>query len=232
MKNSVINKTIEYPLILSNNEYAHLLLILNDYRDSPEYKKWFIQNFNDIYFIKRDFSEFENVICFLPDINERIIKKCPFINVERFSRNNTDNIIGEIKNWIDTGYFVVIQLNKYYLPCASEYQKMDIIHRVLLYGYDDDSETFETADMFKLTGYMLEPIKYADFINAYSSCTQMKNTEYDVLEIISVQDYKCTLDIQSLKKNMNQYIVRNEPFKDCEIYQALIRSLHQEDYLD
>lgn len=64
---------------------------------------------------------------------------------------------------------------------------------------------------------MLEPIKYADFINAYSFCTQMKNTEYDDLEIISVQDYKWTLDIQSLKENMNQYIVRNEPFNDCEM---------------
>lgn len=232
MINRVINKTIEYPSILSNNEYAHLLLILNDYKDSPEYKKWFIQNFNDIYFIKRDFSEFENIICFLPDLNERILEKCPFINIERYSRDNVDNITSEIKRWIDTGNFVVLQLNKYYLPCASEYQKMDIIHRVLLYGYNDDSETFEAADMFKLTGYMLEPIKYEDFIKAYFSCDQMKNTEYNNLEIISVQDSKFTLDIQSLKENMNQYIVRNETYNNCEIYQALIRSLQQEDYLD
>lgn len=232
MKNNVINKTIEYPLILSNNEYAHLLLILNDYKDSIEYKKWFIQNFNDIYIIKRNFSEFEHIICFLQNINERILDKCPFIKIKQIARDNIEDVESEIKRRIDEGNFVILQLDKYYLPCSSEYQKMNIIHRVLLYGYDDDSETFKAADMFKLTGYMIEQIKYDDLKQAYFSCFKMGNTLNNDFEIISYEDSECSFDIQSLKEKINLYIEKNEAYHSCEIYQALIRSLQQENYLD
>ncbi len=232
MINRVINKTIEYPIILSNNEYAHLLLILNDYKNSADYKQWFIQNFNDIYFIKRDFSEFENVICFLRNINERIMESCPFINMRRLSPNKAVDIISEIKKWIDRGNFIVLQLNKYYLPCSGEYEKRNIIHRVLLYGYDDETEMFEAADMFQLTGYMLEQIKYDDLQQAYLSCLEMGNKENGDIEVISYKSSKCNLDMQQLKEKMNQYIEKNKSYINCEIYQALVKSLQQEDYLD
>ncbi len=228
MKRCVINKMVEYPIILSNSECSHLLLILNDCRESIEFKKWFVQSFMDVYLVNRDKSEFKNVLCFLPDINEKILDKCPLINVDTVSRNKEDDILKKIRHWIDNGKFVIIQLNKFYLPCASEYHKYNIIHRVLIYGYNEEDKILEAADMFKLTGYTLEKIKYEDFIQACST----EEVENKAIEIITYSRAKCILDMQSLKEKIWKYIEENEEFKKCASYQALANSLQQDNFLD
>ena len=52
------------------------------------------------------------------------------------------------------------------------------------------------------------------------------------LEIISLAERECELDLPLLREKIEQYVEQNAEFESSEVFQALDRSLQQEDYLD
>lgn len=48
------------------------------------------------------------------------------------------NIIGKIKKYIDSSYYVVLCVNEKYLPYKTAYSKNDFCHDIMIYGYDHE----------------------------------------------------------------------------------------------
>lgn len=71
--------------------------------------------------------------------NDKII-----LNSNELTQNNyklnIDNIIDDIKFWIDNNNYIVFYLIESYVPGMRFYQKADVVHSEFIFGYNDEKK--------------------------------------------------------------------------------------------
>lgn len=119
--------------------YLHRSLPLCAILSHDHYYPWFYQHYIQVFSItyQNGFSRLE----FLePKSNFEDIFEEMYLTYEGIEDGR--DIVGFIKNKIDSGFYVSIYVDEYYLPQKGSYKKHHFVHPSLLYGYDENNKRF------------------------------------------------------------------------------------------
>lgn len=157
---------IRDPLLTSHSEHAYIFAMIPK---MSEASIWVFKNY-----MLLEFSNNEDTglytIDFSPNRYDRFTR-CPFVLqhviYEDFALKKWGDIISFLINCITYGYYVVIELNEFYIPAYDNYQKRQQYHPALIYGYDKNSKIFYACDNFQNRKFRNETISFEDIEKGY-----------------------------------------------------------------
>lgn len=206
-----LNKKVlemKYPPITSYQNQANLLALLTNHE----------QPYNWIYsnFIQLDAS---NTISFhLPNL----FKTCPFIYYQRISRafiklyNDSVNLF--FINAIHLGSYAYVNLNHYYIPGSSKYQKEHKLHDTFVFGYDLDEQVFYIADFF-IGKYDFIQVTFSDFENAFKNMDSTDTIDYlEGVELLSYKETEYNFDINQTRDYLIDYLHSKPSYRKYNEY--------------
>lgn len=158
---------------------------------------------------------------FLPD---NLISK--MFDVETISLLNGD-ALSVIKSEILKGSYIFSTLNEYFVPNTCFYQKVNMFHPELIYGFDDESEELFAFVYDENPKYTPISIKYSDFYVAYENTAFPMNffTAY-----MLKKQFKFEFDLSLCKKLLYDYISSKNSFQ-AKSYDNTIYGIKVYDYL-
>lgn len=128
-----------------------------------------------------------------------------------------NRIIDFIKNQILEGYYIVIDINTGYIPAY----KMDIphMHNMMIYGFDDQLESFHIADFMKNGRYMFEICKYAELLNAIETFGDLDSIFYpskkSKISLLKIKEkVQVEFHVHEFRKELGEYLVLTEKDRD------------------
>ncbi len=172
---------IVFPTITTYTQHAHLLAILGI---EGRAKPWIFSNYIQLYICK-NLNEGQWADFYFPMPYEtRPFDLCKWMRVQKneesYVEQHYESIIEYITGLLDENYYVHMMVNYKYISTSVYYKKnIDRYHDVLVYGYDNSSETLYCADfMFNATKYSFSTCSFNDFIKAYDSSAHIDRTTY------------------------------------------------------
>ncbi|MCP3781449.1 hypothetical protein [Paenibacillus sp. MZ03-122A] len=192
------------PPLLGFLRWPYTLSITMGYNETLP---WFYTNFIQVK-VNKNFHEKKSEFNFNFYRGERNeFTNNPFISTTSidvdFLNGLNHDILSFLKYSIDSGYYVVMLVDEFFIPGKDSYLKENYPHHIFIYGYD-----FEKKVLF-LTGfshgvYGHNEINFYDFINSYKSIINMYNNN------LTPKD-----NIYLMKFNSNHsYNFSEEVFKD------------------
>lgn len=207
------------PIVVTYNYEAFPLSILAAYGEN--YLKWIYCNYIQLN-AHRNIKKYGDVFLAFYD-NQGI--KSPFLktqNVKWTSLSSLDiNLHSFIKTHINLEYYLYFQVDEYYVPERGAFGKRHYIHDLLLFGYDDDKETYNIAGYNQEGLYTISKISYIQFENAFyaNNIDKEENEWADNIYLFkynSKYDYK--FNIKLLKKLMSDYLNSTNSFEEYKRY--------------
>ena len=155
--------------VVAQNEittYLHRSLPLCVLLAYENYKPWYYCNYIQVfsyedengfvelnYLDTRDsYSEILDVIC----LGYHLLDK-------------ENNIVEFVKNKINLGYYIIINLDEYELSNKKDYLKNHFVHPSLIYGYDDDTSTVKAIGFNKERLFIEIEFSYEELKGSYDS---------------------------------------------------------------
>lgn len=83
--------------------------------------------------------------------------------------DKVDNIIDFIIEKINRGYYLIVNIDEYYLSNKWAYNKNHFVHSSLIYGYDNVAEQFKAISFNKDMLFTKMTFTYAQFVEAYNN---------------------------------------------------------------
>ncbi|WP_373265920.1 hypothetical protein [Hungatella hathewayi] len=99
----------------------------------------------------------------------------PFLFYYFIPRNFIENIINDLKDIINEGYYIFLWLNHKYIQGSLNYGKKDYLHTALIHGYND--EEFIVSDYFNFK-METKQISYNEFIHAFVNVPLMMESPH------------------------------------------------------
>lgn len=215
-----------------DKEVSHVFSVLCVHKESINFKKWFIRNFSDLWFIEHnenatmgfDKPKDNKINCFRPEGYKHDYFDKPYPDVyltdcELFVRKQWDRdtlekkyetIIDLIKERIQLGWYMYFEIDNFYVPCAVYHHQLHYNSGVLIYGFDDETEEIYVADYYgpfdRNVSYKHCKIKYGDFIKAYSSYECSKNLSFEPLLTFKYKDTNIEVIEGELKYALKRYL--------------------------
>jgi hypothetical protein len=88
------------------------------------------------------------------------------------------DIIGYLEDRINSGYYVIIFVDEYYLPTDQNYHRTHYLHQRLVYGYDKTNQLLKSIGFDGERNFINMVYSYDDFRKAYD----LGKSYYDVSE--------------------------------------------------
>ena len=169
---------VTYPMITTYTQHAQLLSILESYEFT---KGWIFSNFIQLY-MNRDYKHNWGDFYFPLPYELRPSDTCKWILSQKIKRETV------VKKWasatdfavdcINSDNYVHTMLNYYYVPSSVRYKRLNLLHDMLIYGYDLDEKVFYIADFFRNGKYCYEVISFSDFEQAFNTYNIATNHDY------------------------------------------------------
>ncbi|RCX20096.1 butirosin biosynthesis protein H-like [Anaerobacterium chartisolvens] len=207
---------VRYPLITSYTSDAHMLAILSAY---PHTEEWVFNNYINLLgeepSIRNDFS-------ILRFHSWLIRKACPYFKIRYFDKKFFDSDITEfIISKIDSGNYVTILYDQYYIPSSTNYNRTHFAHELLIYGYDRKMKVFYVADFFENSRYTFAAEPFIHVERAIISALESEPFSCNEIEFCNV-NYK--FNNYFLYNSLNNFLYskntiaegENVVFSDCE----------------
>lgn len=167
-KNNMI-LPIKYPIISSYTQYAHMLAILNSY---PSTEDWIFNNYINLWGERPKDNPDGLSIRFGSWCT---MKDCPYFKMNFYDKDSFDlNVVEFIVSEINSGYYLNISYDPYYIMDSDAYNKMHYDHQMLIYGYDNESKVFYIADFFKSSKYTFMTSSFDSVKNAVNSALKLE----------------------------------------------------------
>lgn len=200
--------SVEYPIITTNPDHAHLLSILGYNTFS---KPWILNNYINLVsgFSQEDerpwinFYKFQNYI------------ECPLIDVNIFDRNfiNTNSFFQFVFESFKESYFIILNLDLFYLSSSPCFQKVHWPHQTLLFGLEDN--TIYLGDFYKNQKYIHTTEPFQNVLNAFENMEKLE-ADYDNIfcrltffkKILLIKKTKLSveLDIYSIRTQLLDFL--------------------------
>lgn len=133
----------ELPVVLQNDvtTFLHHALPLCAILANKKLVPWYYEHFTQI-FAREDSNGYLN-----PDYLEDWefyagISKYTVLGYALLQ--GMPNISGFVKTIINSGYYIIIHLDEYYIPSKRAYKDFHFVHQSLVYGYDNKNRVFKT----------------------------------------------------------------------------------------
>lgn len=168
--NENILPTLFPPPIVNYLHFAHYLTIV---LSNDKHQNWFYANFIHIFYnfhadLKLNFYMQNQFDC-LPSY---------FLDTYRLNNKIIDiskiNIISDIINWIDEGYYVKIKVDSKLIPNNYKYHEEQFLLPVFIYGYNKEKCVFYTQNFDFDWNYAVINIPFSDIENAFYSDSSKK----------------------------------------------------------
>ncbi|MCL2864487.1 MAG: hypothetical protein FWE25_02985 [Lachnospiraceae bacterium] len=207
----------------SSNCYQYMafpLMILEQHSKSFE---WIYENFVQTYF---DLRHLKVRVPYYYYIFDYTIS--PFLHVHKVNRTflefNKLNIIEFIKNSVNNGYYIYLNLDEFYVPNRFSYAKNNFLHDCLIYGYDLSRREiylygFSTSNHLDST-----VITFEEFKMAYENI-ELNEERYIHINLYKYKDlgeYRLNLEIlvqqlidyvEGVNISKNFIMLKNEPIE-------------------
>jgi hypothetical protein len=180
---------------------TYLLSILENYGETYQ---WKMQNFINTE-IRND-GKFDNFF------RNQFWFDCPFLHINLMERDffksitNNNSLIDLIINFINSGYYVYLFINKKYI---SEYKtNSDVDHNMIVWGYSQEESLFYIADFFD-EKYKLTSCTFQEIIEAFFGYDAIPGITQYGQQIACIKfnaDSEFTFNIDILKKQLRDYI--------------------------
>lgn len=200
---------VVYPIIASNTEHGYLL---SGVLSNSKAWAWVMGNYvNQILYSLR----FGLDMNFYPLMNHT---HCPCIDYMRISRklifHKWDNFIQFISEMIDDEYYIMIFLDRFYIPVSGEYKKVHNWHPSLIYGYDYEKKIIYIADFYLHRKFSFENVSFYFICQAFSSDQEREmpfiNQRYfgsdDAIIYKNRNEFLFKFDINSFKTKCINYL--------------------------
>ena len=201
MKKDELSLPITNPIITSYMSYAPALSVLCNYAQCDG---WIYSNFINLY--GEYYDSGATPLRFHPEFPAA--PKNPFLDLYLAPRDillhNSQNIVEFFIYSITNGYYIITDYDEFYVEFTDNYQKNHFKHQIFIYGYDNNSATFCTAEFFENRAYAFRRVSYNQIENSlmqyndlekfdiWVTLFEFKNADYTFdreLFFISIKDY-------------------------------------------
>lgn len=182
------------PPIIGFLHHAYDLEIL---MTKKAYLPVFYMNFIDLNFIKNDFM---NRDCHFLDFCGINIDE--FIETYSFTQNvckNESNLCKQILHYIDSGWYVQVIVDEFYIPDRVCYEKYHFPHMLQIYGYEGNA--FWASGFRANRSYGNHMLIFEDFKKAV-----ILQNGYIIRRIRNIRNESIELDISIIKEKLLEYL--------------------------
>ena len=176
-------------------------------------KKWFIQNFVNIAFKK----EYDNALTYVR----------PYFwfwncfKVKYSLHYPLKNVIKKVKDFLDKDYYVFLCVNEEYIPERIYYKNAYYNHEILIFGYDDELNEFDTIAYNDKRKYDTQKVLFTDIDKAFRTDHEHLYKFY-ALRINPKYNFYQT-SISSMKRGIKRYLHTKHSRKGVNAYQYLYK---------
>lgn len=168
------------PPIRAYLSYAH---ILSSIHIDGTTNDWFYSNFISLYSVDGTDDIWKVLQC-LPDtytlLHDQYIYRVFHINQEIVDFD--EDIINNLKRWIDKEYYVIYYLDEFHLQGARAFKKAHQPHAQLFYGYNDEKKEFHILNFAENNNYEPITISYDDVMTALITEEMIQEYDWTVLK--------------------------------------------------
>ncbi|WP_127533601.1 hypothetical protein [Paenibacillus kobensis] len=117
-----------------------------------------------------EFSRRQNNGLLLPHVRKRLPEDVfnQYMKTLDIPVSDRTDIIDTVKRYIKDGIYTFVRLNRYHLPICPEFGKADLVHPIMIYGFDDDREIVHLIEDFSSKFESYE-VSYRDIAISYES---------------------------------------------------------------
>jgi hypothetical protein len=189
--------------------YLHHAYQLSVAQQHPSFNDWFYSNYIQLtYHPETGWLNF-----FLARLECYPLVYYQLLNIQIFINNNID-IVDFIINCINSGYYIWLYLDEFYVPNRISYNTGHLIHECLIYGYNTDKSCFYSAGFDTRHNYSFSEISYTDFIKAFYNSDINKP-----VNIVKHQETdRYNFDIQNVMNLLEDYVYSKNTSKRLSIY--------------
>ncbi|UNK18917.1 BtrH N-terminal domain-containing protein [Paenibacillus sp. N3/727] len=179
---------VTYPAIDAYNNIANVLSIIQgDHRVAEWLHSHFIQLYHD-----KSFEDGFTLSFYAP----YLIKTCPWLDTQivhkRIVEKGWDDITRFLIDCIDSGCYVILIVDQFYIPNSFYYQTSHRPHELFVYGYHLGNEEFYISDNFASGKYKRLACSFGDMRTAYTKLLPEMELNYN--------DYNGTMFVLSKKE--------------------------------
>ena len=176
-------------------------------------KKWLIQNFVNIAFKK----EYDNALTYVR----------PYFwfwncfKIKYSLHYPLKNVIKKVKDFLDKDYYVFLCVNEEYIPERIYYKNAYYNHEILIFGYDDELNEFDTIAYNDKRKYDTQKVLFTDIDKAFRTDHEHLYKFY-ALRINPKYNFYQT-SISSMKRGIKRYLHTKHSRKGVNAYQYLYK---------
>lgn len=115
-------------------------------------------------------------------------------------------IVAFIRDQIDEGFYIHLMADEYFLPHTPFYGKVHNPHAILVFGYDDQTETLETLGFNRTRDYAVSRVAYSAFEEAFRWIDPAKHRSYRVELFEYNQEGSYEFDIDAVVDQLRAYL--------------------------
>lgn len=232
---------ITNPVITSYMSYAPALSVLCNYKQC---EGWIYSNFINLYGEYCDSGA--TPLRFHPKFPAA--PQNPFMDLYLVPRDialhNSQNIVEFFIYAITNGYYIISDYDEFYVEFTDAFNKHHKNHQIFIYGYDNNSAVFYTAEFFENRAYAFRKVPYNQIEDAimqydniekfdiWMTMLEFKQAEYKFdseLFFTSVNDYllssSCTISWEESKFcKSNKIIYGISNYKNIMTYLSNLKS--------
>jgi hypothetical protein len=178
MKNKLLPVT--HPILDSYSKIGHILSVVQSY---PQTEAWLYCNFIQLVYKHYALVKYDTVNWY-----------CPWIHDQKLSRDFVirawdGRIDYFLKDCIDMGYYVRLDMDHYYLAVSDHYKRKSRVHDIFVHGYDLEDNVFYAADNFKWGIYSSEKIPTDQILSGFKHYVPKHKPDYDDIKLISFNEH-------------------------------------------
>ena len=122
----------------------------------------------------------------------------------RFLKDLGMGILDFVTRSIDSGYYVSVYLDRFYVPGVRNYQESHMTHEAMVFGYD--TETRKIYLMEYAGGYLSEfAIDFDEFIAAYENSDLTRYDAINLLRLDTERQYQ--FDLRNVYEQLEDYLL-------------------------
>lgn len=199
---------ITEPIIKAYPDYVYPLSVLMNHTET---KAWLYCNFLQLYFLPADSAS--SLRYYYTDINNRLWNvRNPLLNYqvihkEMLDRYNIDSIDFIIDS-LNSGYYLYLYLDEYYLPNRISYKREHYIHTTFFYGYDNEEKKLYSYGYDDTRHFVYETLDFDLVKQAYDGCEKAKFEDLDMIYLFQYnkQGALYEFDMKSLIRQIREFL--------------------------
>lgn len=143
------------------------------------------------------------------DITPSPVFNTPWTRFYRSPRDillmNDSSIIDFVIKSINSGYYLMMKVNRFYIKCNFRYMKSNNDHEIFVYGYDKASRTIYVCDNLDRGRFVFETCDFDEFESAFNGVGSDKMDGIIQVKVQSPQK-ECLFDTDVVLSRMEGYL--------------------------